>query len=176
MKFNLSNGLAAIGTALGILKVEPSSRFARACALGKGYVFQGSNVDIDVNDTLLLIKNLIGEILYFERAMIAPANVVTELDFGFGNKTTTLAGTEITGRVVGHPGESVSGLVDCYSDETALTDADLMFTAWGSIVNTEEVDLSGLYCKKGAYLQINNEIETTSGNIAVFCYHSDEAP
>jgi hypothetical protein len=157
------------------LKTEPSTRWQRACALGKGYVFQGSNADINAGDSILLIKNLSDEILYYHAIWLHPANVVEEYDIGFGSLTATLAGTELTGRVIGNPGKTVSK-VSAYGDETAISDADISMSVWNAITHSEQYDLEGFFSEMNQYMQVNQEIEGTSGNATVFCYHSSEAP
>lgn len=104
------------------------------------------------------------------------ANVVTELDIGIGEATTTLSGTTIVGR---NPngrflGKSVTALATAIGDEAAVADADLMFTVWGSIVESKIISLDGLVLAQGQYIQVNNEIETTSGRVAIFAHFDNE--
>jgi hypothetical protein len=169
---------AILSTFDGELKVRAiaETEFEHAAGTGEAWCWQNADADIDVGDTTICVRNDSEKFLIWDRAIISPANVVAEYDFGIGELTTTMAGTVITARPTNGEflGRTASALSTAYGDETALADADLIFTAWCPITQSVTFALDGLVCVKGQYLQVNCEIETTSARIALFGHFADE--
>ena len=159
-----------------IVRAIQESEFEHASGKGDAWVWQSANVDIDVNDTLIAVKNLTGRLLIWDRMVISPGNVAMHVDIGIGEETTTMAGTTIVGRNPNGSflGKAATAIATAIGDETALSDANLIFTAWGSTTNTTCIPLDGLVCTQGQYLQVNSELEATSGRIALFGHFADE--
>jgi|TARA_Y100000296_G_scaffold87229_1_gene130770 hypothetical protein len=152
------------------------TEFEHNSGRGNSWIWQSANVDIDVNDTLIAVRNDTDSFLIWTRMLISPGNVAMHCNIGIGEATTTMAGTTITGRNPNGEflGKSPASLATAIGDETALADADLIFTAWGSTTETKIIPLDGLVCVKGQYLQVNSELEATSGRIALFGHFSSE--
>jgi len=162
----------------GDLKVAAitEDEIEHASGHGVAYSWLSANTDIDAGDTILFIKNLSDDFLILSRAIFNPSNVVCRYEIGLGGATTTPAGTEITPTNMNQVfGSSVAaGDAIAYHDETAVADAT---PAAAFMVNTTEslqVPLHGFILGKNQYLQINQETESTSGQVTVFGHFAEE--
>jgi hypothetical protein len=62
-----------------------------------------------------------------------------------------------------------------YDDETAVADATLMFQiATPLALDSREIPMDGIILGKNHYIQINQETESTSGQVAVFAHFEEE--
>lgn len=152
------------------------SEFEHAAGAGDSWCWQNADADINVGDTTIAVRNDTSRFLIFDRMIISPANVVSEYDIGIGELTTTMAGTAIVGRPTNGAflGRTASALATSFGDETGLADAYPIFTVWGSITESQVIPLDGITLVKGQYIQVNCEIETTSGRVALFGHFADE--
>lgn len=144
-----------------------------AAAQGRAYAWRSANTDIDAGDTRLFIKNTSDKFLIFSYAIFSPANVVCTYDIGIGNETTTATGTVITasnlnGTVI------LSESYDAYDDETAVADATPIISVAAPTTGSYRIELDGFILGKNQYLQINQETESTSGQVTVFGHFEEE--
>ena len=149
-------------------ELEHSSRF------GQAFSWRSADTDIDAGDTRLFIKNTGDDFLVLSSAEFGPANVVCKWDIGIGALTTTPTGTVVT---VVNLNEGFSTTIPsyvAYDDETAVADATPLLTVTTSTTSSKSVDLSGIILGKNHYIQINQETESTSGQVTVFGHYDSE--
>jgi hypothetical protein len=146
-----------------------------ASAKGAAYCWPSLDTDIDAGDTRLFIKNTGDRYLKLTRAIFSPSNVACKWDVGIGVATTTATGTAVAAVAMN---AGVAGVPESYvawDDETAVADATKMFAVMSSTVDSLVVPLDGIVLPKNSYIQINQKTESTSGQVAVFGYFTDEA-
>ena len=135
---------------------------------GRAFAWRSNDADIDIGDTLLFIKNTGDKFLILARAEFGPANVVCKYDIGVGAATTTPTGNVITAVNMNESFSTQTESYLAYDDETAVADATPMFTVAVSTVEGRTIPLDGIILGKNHYIQINQETESTSGQVTVF--------
>ncbi len=151
---------------------QPSiQHFSRS---GKSYSWRSADTDIDAGDTRLFIKNTGDDFLVITHAVFGPANVVCRWDVGIGSLTTTPTGTVVAAVNLNQNHSTQLPSYLAFDDETAVADATPMLTVATSTVESKEVPLNGIILGKNHYIQINQETESTSGQVTVFGYFADE--
>lgn len=149
------------------------SELEHASASGRAYAWRSANTDIDAGDTRLFIKNTSDKFLVLSYATFGPANVVCSYNIGIGSETTTPAGTAITATNLNGT-VTVSESYLAYDDETAVVDADPIVTVTVSTTQSYRQELDAYILGKNQYLQINQETESTSGQVTVFGHFEEE--
>jgi len=144
-----------------------------ASGTGKAYIWHSANTDIDAGDTILFVKNTGSEFMVLDRMFIHPANVSCRYSINYGSATTTPAGTLITGNGMN---SSISTPADslAYHDETAVADGTEIAAYTCGTTESCEVPMHGFILGKNQYIQINQETESTSGQISLFGHFSSE--
>lgn len=150
------------------------SELEHASGTGDAWVAHSANADIDAGDTILLIKNTGDNYLVFDRLIGNPANVTCRYSVNIGSATTTLAGNVITPANLNGGNQSDSPDCSVYGDETAVADGTEMFAFWVNTTDSLLLPLDGIVLAKGQYIQINQETESTSGQIDVFFHFTSE--
>jgi hypothetical protein len=150
------------------------SELEHASANGRAFCWVSANTDIDAGDTRLFIKNTSDKFLVLSRAIFNPANVVCNWHIGIGADTTTPTGTSITATNMNQQFTNASEDYLAYDDETAVADATLMFPVTTNTTDSQEIPLDGVILGKNHYIQINQETESTSGQVAVFGHFEAE--
>lgn len=145
-----------------------------ASAKGRAYCWTSTDSDIDAGDTRLFIKNTSDKFLVLSRAFFSPANVACKYDIGIGAETTTPAGTTVTAVNMNQQFTATTESYTAIDDETAVADATKMFGIMTNTTDSLEVPLDGIILGKNHYIQINQETESTSGQVAVFGHFESE--
>lgn len=143
-------------------------------ALGESFAWPSLNTDINSGDTRLYIKNTGSKFLVLSHAEFNPANVVCSYDIGIGSEVTTATGTTVTAVNINQIESSKTEGYIAWDDETAVADATKMFGVTTNTTESKEVSLRGIILGKGHYIQINQETESTSGQVTVFGFFADE--
>jgi hypothetical protein len=133
--------------------------------LGTAFSWTSNNGDIDVGDTLLFIKNTGTVPLILDRLDINPANVLATYSIRLGKATTTPAGNVITAVNLSQSGETSTALA--YDDETAVADGSVILNVTAPTAVDTSRTLDGYILKQGHYIQINQDVECTSGRVTV---------
>lgn len=157
-------------TADGELNVRAivEEEIEHASGKGDAYVWTSANTDIDAGDTRLIIRNTSNKLLILDRLFAHPANVVCQYHLGLGTGTTALAGgTIITAVNMNEDFSTRTEDYDAMDDDTAIADATLMFPFWVSTTQSIEIPLHGIVLGKNGFIQINQETESTSGQISI---------
>lgn len=157
-------GFLAEVNASNELVSNAASALERASALGQAFSWDSAELDIDIGDTMLFVKNLGDALLHLDSLIVNGSNVVCTWDVGLGAAVTTPAGTVVTG--VNQNGEfSTQADVTALSDETAVADASVIRRVKSAISETKVYDLSGVILGNGQYIQVNQETESTAGSV-----------
>jgi hypothetical protein len=133
--------------------------------LGTAFSWTSNNADINVGDTLLFIKNTGTVPLILDRFTINPANVLATYSFRVGKATTTPTGNAITPTNLSQSGEVANALA--YDDETAVADGSVLMNVTAPTAIDTAGTLDGFILKQGHYIQINQDVECTSGRITM---------
>ena len=160
----------------GELKVRAiqESEIEHSSSTGGAFAFPSANTDIDAGDTRLFIKNTGDKYLILSYALFNPANVVCKYDIGLGSETTTPTGTVVTAINMNQSFSSTVESYLAYDDETAVADASIMMSATTNTTESLRVELTGVILGKNQYVQINQETESTSGQVTVFGHFEPE--
>lgn len=98
-------------------------------AVRNGYAFAvkpAHDVDIDVNDTALLIRNISGgKKMYIQRFRLESDVATKVIIHRTSNSSTALAGTAVTIRSLSSNAQNI-GLIEAKGDETALSQGDVI--------------------------------------------------
>jgi hypothetical protein len=138
-------------------------------------VWLSADTDIDAGDTRLFIKNTSDEFLVLSRALFTSSNVACKWSVGIGATTTTPTGTAITANNMNERFSNATESYLAYDDETAVADAAVMFTVSTPLaLDTRIIPLDGVILGKNHYIQINQETESTSGQVSVFGHFEEE--
>lgn len=169
---NTDIALAANSEGELIVRAISESVMTHATDDGDAWVFQGVDANIDSGDTILFIKYTGNGHFHFDRAELLPGNIICQYNFGIGTATTTPAGGVVVPRNLNGDFLTKQIDIDARTDETAVADADLIATYQVGTIQTITINLSGYRINKNQYLQINQETESTAGNVVVFGYES----
>lgn len=150
------------------------SELEHASAGGRAFCWTSADTDIDAGDTRLFIKNTSDKFLVFSRAIFTPSNVVCKWSIGIGAETTTPAGTAVTAVNMNQQFTNATESYLAYDDETAVADATLMFQVMTNTTESLSLPMDGIILGKNHYIQINQETESTSGQVAVFAHFEEE--
>jgi hypothetical protein len=116
---------------------------------GKGFSWVSTDTDINAGDTRLFIKNNSSTTLILDRGIFLPANVDCDWSIRLGKATTAVA-------------DSIA-----YDDETAVADGTPIDWAHSETAGTIQKSLDGIVLRKGHYIQVNQETESTSGRVVI---------
>ena len=151
------------------------SELHHASAKGNSFCWTSADTDIDAGDTRLFIKNLDDKFLVLSRAYFTSSNVACKWSIGVGSLTTTPTGTAVTAVNMNQQFSGSTQAYVAYDDETAVADATLMFqVATPLALDTRCFEMDGIILGKNHYIQINQETESTSGQVSVFGHFESE--
>ena len=150
------------------------TEFEHFSASGESFAWPSLNTDIDAGDTRLFVKNTGSKKLVLSHAEFNPANVVCTYDIGIGSENTTATGVQVTAVNMNQIEASKTEDYLAWDDETAVADVTKMFGVTTNTTDSKEVSLRGIILGKGHYIQINQETESTSGQVTIFGYFTDE--
>jgi hypothetical protein len=180
----ITKGISARGTETQIKATEDGELEVRAIteselehgsAKGRSFCWTSADTDIDAGDTRLFIKNTGDKFLVLSRALFTSSNVACKWSVGIGSETTTPTGTALTAVNMNQQFSNSTESYLAYDDETAVADATLMFQiATPLALDTKSYELDGIILGKNHYIQINQETESTSGQVAVFGHFETE--
>jgi len=142
---------------------------------GESFSWMSADTDIDVTDTRLAIRNLGEKYLIFSHMIINSSNVACKWSVRRGFDTDALVGTTITAFNLNGDQSTTTESVESVDDETSLaTGTQFMAVGTPLAFDSREFSLDGVILGKNQYIQINQETESTSGQVTVFGYFSDE--
>lgn len=139
--------------------------------LGTAFSWVSADSDIDAGDTRLFIKNTSITPLILDRATFSPANVACSWSINLGKATTTPTGTVVTAVNISQSGAVAESLA--YDDETAVADGLPVDYVTTETTGNVQHNLDGVILKKGHYIQINQETESTSGRVVIIGHYAN---
>ena len=135
--------------------------------LGSAYVWDSLEKDIDATDTMLFVKNTGDVPLILDRVAVNGSNVVCTWTYHIGSATTTPTGTSVIGVNMNRKFASDLAEAIAFSDETAVSDGDLVGRVKTAIDETVKLDLTGFILLKGHYVQFTQVTESTRGSVTL---------
>ena len=140
--------------------------------LGRSFCWPSLDTDIAAGATRIILRNTSDEFLVLEYALVNPSNVDCVWHVGIGQSTTALAGgTAITAINMNEIFSTTTFDYDAMDNDTAIADATLMFpfkTTDAASSGFLRLPLDGIILGKNMFIQINQETESTSGQISIF--------
>ena len=152
---------------LPIVRAITESELEHASVNGNAYCWFAPTADIDIGDTLLFIKNLGDTPLILDRMNILGANVAGTVTIHLGKATTTPDAINVTGTNL-NPGFADNADVHAVSDEDAVADGTTVEIIHVPATVMLPWDLTGIILPKGTYIQLNQDVESTAGGVAVY--------
>ena len=149
----------------GVVRSITESEIEHASTQGNSYSWDSTDLDIDITDTLLFVKNTGDTPLILDRLVVNGSNVLQIYEINIGSDTTTPVGTTVTGVNLNRSFASKLAEVISLSDETAVADGDIVDRIKIAVNGHHIHDLTGLILGKNHYVQINQEVEATSGSV-----------
>lgn len=156
----------------GLVKATTQTGIKKAALKGNAFSWLSTDSDIDVGDTRLFIRNDSTTPLYLDRAIFLPANVACDWSINIGNANTTPTGTAVVAANLTQAGRGPDAT--SYDDETAVADGTEIDYVHTDTTGTITHSLDGVILMRGQYIQINQEIESTSGRVIVYGYYDSE--
>ena len=138
-----------------------------ASSLGKAFTWDSTERDIDAGDTMLFVQNLSDTPLILDASIFNGSNVVCTWTVHIGSESTTPTGTLITGINSNRKFRSESADAIAYSDETAVSNGDIVGRVKTPIDNTVPLDLTGIILGRNHYVQFTQVTESTSGSVTL---------
>lgn len=139
------------------------SELEHASLLGNAYSWDSGRIDIDVNDTMLFLKNTGSTPLILDRCIIGGHDAIATWDIGLGKATTTPAGgTLLTATNLNQAFSNDAPDTIARSDETAVADATVMLREYTAISESKTVNLNGIILSQNTYIQVNQEVESAA--------------
>ena len=135
-----------------------------ASSLGAAYTWDSTEKDIDAGDTMLFVQNLSSTPLILDEVVINGSNVICTWTIHIGSDGTTPTGTVVTGINSNRRFQSDAADATAFSDETAVSDGDIIGRVKTPIDNTICVDLTGIILDRNHYIQITQVTESTRGS------------
>jgi hypothetical protein len=132
---------------------------------GRAYSWTSANTDIDAGDTRLYVRNDGNIPLILDRITFNGGNVICQWTIAIGEETTTPAGTIITGANLNQSFGAIAPDATAYDDETSVADGTTVDIVWTPVTSTIQHNLDGIILGKNHYIQINQETESTSGQV-----------
>ena len=163
-------------TADGELQVRAITEpvIEHASAGGFSFAWASADTDIDAGDTRLFVKNTSDKFLVLSYAIFNPSNVVCKWHIGIGSDTATPTGTVVTAINLNQRFSNTTESYLAYDDETAIADAALMMQVTTSTTECKIIPLQGVILGKNQHIQINQETESTSGQVTLFGHFDSE--
>lgn len=165
-----SKGMRVNDEGQGVVRAITESEIEHASAGGKAYSWDSTDLNIDIGDTLLFVKNTGDTPLILDRLVINGSNVLQTYEINLGSETTTPAGTLLTGVNANRSFSSILAEVLAYSDETAVADGDTVDRVNIAIDAHHIHVMTGFILGKGHYVQINQGVEATRGSIILHAH------
>jgi hypothetical protein len=140
---------------------------------GQGFSWVSTDTDIDAGDTRLFLKNTGTTPLVLDRLTVLPSDVACDWSINIGKATTTPTGTSVVGVNISQNGNVAEALA--FDDETAVADGSPIDYVHSETVGTIQHSLDGIILRKGHYIQINQETESTSGRVVILGHFENPA-
>jgi hypothetical protein len=157
-----------------IVRAIVEEEIEHASGTGDAFAWNSTNTDIDAGDTRLIVRNTSDRILVLDRLFVHPANVVSRYTVNIGQSTTALNGTAVTAVNMNEDFATRTWDYDAADDDTNIADGTMVLPVTCSTTETLVVPMYGLILGKNHFIQINQETESTSGQVTLFGHFAAE--
>jgi len=157
-----------------VTRAIAEAEIEHASSLGQAYAWLAPTANVAAGDTLLFIKNLGDTPLILDRLNILAGNVNSDYNIHLGKLTTTPDPINVTG-VNLNPRFSDEADVHAVADEDLVADGSLVEPVFVLADTFHLHNLIGIILEKGAYIQINQEAESTAGGCAIYGHFENPA-
>ena len=149
------------------------SEIEHASAEGNAYSWDSLELDIDIGDTMLFVKNLSDTPLILDRLVFNGSNVICTWDINCGTASTTPVGTAVVGVNLNTSFATKLADATAFSDETAVADGTTIDRVKTAVSGHHIHDLPGVILGKNHYLQVNQETESTAGSVILHGHYEN---
>jgi len=139
---------------------------------GSAYNWSSDLVNIDANDTVLLVKNTSDTALHIESIQVANGSTASEFTIHLPTTEVTVTGTTVTGTNLNTASSNVAD-VSAASDETNNTQGNVIKTIWLAVDRHYEGRLDGLILGKNKSLAVD-VVEATTEVAATIVGHFED--
>lgn len=158
-----------------LVRAISQQQIAHESELGLAFSWVSLNADINIGDTILIIRNTSDEFLVMTEITGMPANVSCDYSINLGNATTTFTGgSAVVARNLNQQFVNKVFDYDAHTDEESVADGNQVDGIWVSAVESNTKPLSGIILGKNDFIQINQETESTSGRIILKGFFIEE--
>ncbi len=140
---------------------------------GAGYIWTSQDLDIDIADTLLFLRNTSDINLHIDQIIVTGGNVAVRYEIHIVTDTTALTGATVTGFNLNTTSSNVADAA-AVSDETAISSqGTVIYDLGAGIRETVTIDTAGLVLGKNISLAADQAIESTGGNVSFIGHYAD---
>lgn len=136
---------------------------------GDSYIWSSDAVNIDANDTVLLVKNTSAISLHITKIRITTS---TNSEFTIHLPTTevTVTGTSVTGVLI-NTTKAGAAASNAASDETNNTQGDVIGTAFLLANTTEELDFEGVIIAKNKSIAVDQVADAALAAVSIYGHY-----
>ncbi len=153
-----------------VVKAVDETLFESASEQGQTYNWSSGLVDIDANDTVLLVKNMSDVALHIESISIANGSVASEYTVHLPTAEVTVTGTTVTGTNLNTASANVAD-VSAASDETNNTQGNVVFTRFMAVDTNEKITTAGLILGKNKSVAVDVVADTAESAVTIRAHY-----
>ena len=127
---------------------------------GLAFNWSSDTVDVDGNDTVLLVKNTSDKNLHIESISIDNGSTASEYTIHLPTTEVTVTGTTVTGTNL-NTGKSNVAAASAASDETNNTQGNVVFTRFMAVDSNASINTRGLILGKNKSVAIDVVADTS---------------
>ncbi len=140
---------------------------------GTAYNWSSDLVDIDANDTVLLVKNTSDTPLHIECIKIANGAIASEYTVHLPTAEVTLSGgTVVTGTNLNTASSNVADALS-RSDEEGNTQGNVIATIWAAVDSNHSVETPGLILGKNKSVGVDVVVDTAESACSIIGHYAD---
>lgn len=140
--------------------------------IGGSYVFIVDDVDVDVDDTLLLVRNDVDRPFAIDRIDFEGGNAASEYWIHVVTANFTAAGTAVTPfNLNTHSGEPRGSGLTALGDETGNTAGTVIHRELIAATTMAEWEPLGLILGQGVAIGVDQKTESTAGKVSIWGHY-----
>jgi len=139
---------------------------------GSGYNWSSDLINIDANDTVLLVKNTSDTPLHIECVKIANGSTASEFTVHLPTTEVTVTGTTVTGTNLNTGSSNVAEATGA-SDETNNSQGNVIGTVWLGVDASKDVETPGLILGKNKSVAVDVVEATTEVAATIIGHFAD---
>lgn len=139
---------------------------------GNSYNWSSGIIDIDITDTVLLIKNTSDNALHIESISIWNGSVASQYTVHLPTTEVTVTGTTVTGTNLNTSSGNVAD-TSAASDETNNSQGNIIFDPMIAVDTNIMINTVGLILGKNKSMAVDVVAETTESGVTVRAHYGD---